>query len=272
MLAPARDAAAQVLPSADEPLPAIDDNFIREDDTYEVIDGVRYELFPAKEPHATQHFDLPRVLGNCLAPEYKGTADMLTRPDKPSNFAPDVSILPKARDPKTNGRQVEEIAIEVQDTSSWTRLTEKAKKLVKRGVRRVLVVDVIDRSVHEWDNKKGWQRLAPNAQIVDRCFVTPISVRALLDELLADETVVRGMIARDSPAMLNVLKEREDRGRQDGQLAVLRRLFERRLARDLTLLERGVLIARVQRLGAEKLSDLVLDATGEQLAAWLATP
>ncbi len=87
---------------------------------------------------------------------------------------------------------------------------------------------------------------------------------ALLDELMADETVVRGMIARGSPAMLKALF--------DARLGVLAGQFKKRLGRDLTTLERGVLVARLQRLGADRLSDVVLDTQGEALALWLADP
>jgi len=81
--------------------PAIDENVLAENAGYEIVDGQVYELSPAEEEHGTEHFQLPAVLGAHLAPEYKGTVDMLTRPSTGSNYAPDVSILPRARDPET---------------------------------------------------------------------------------------------------------------------------------------------------------------------------
>ena len=53
-------------------------------------------------------------------------------------------------------------------------------------------------------------------------------------------------------------------------VGVLARQFKKRLGRDLTTLERGVLATRLQRLGADRLSDVVLATPGEALALWLA--
>ena len=55
-------------------------------------------------------------------------------------------------------------------------------------------------------------------------------------------------------------------------LGPLVRQFARRLDRVLTLDERRTLARRLDTLGADRLGDVVLDLTTEQLAAWLADP
>lgn len=62
------------------------------------------------------------------------------------------------------------------------------------------------------------------------------------------------------------------RGRVEGRSEVLGRLFERRLQRALTQGERTLLQTRMNALGDERLSDLVLECDGPALAAWLADP
>ncbi|MDC3953282.1 hypothetical protein [Polyangium jinanense] len=63
-------------------------------------------------------------------------------------------------------------------------------------------------------------------------------------------------------------KGREE-GRQEG-LAPLAHLFERRLRRPLTPTERATLAEQLLQQGAERLGDVVLDLSPEDLASWLA--
>lgn len=130
--------------------PPIDENVLSENCGYELVDGQVYQLSPAEEEHGTEHFHLPAVLGAHLAPAYKGAVDMLTRPGIGTNFAPDVSIFARARDPETGGRHVEDIIFEVIDTESRAHVTDKTRKLIARGVRRAFLIDVNRRNVREW--------------------------------------------------------------------------------------------------------------------------
>jgi isocitrate lyase len=50
------------------------------------------------------------------------------------------------------------------------------------------------------------------------------------------------------------------------------RLFSRRLQRALTDVERAVIVARLDTLGADRLGDVVLDLSAPELSAWLADP
>ncbi len=55
-----------------------------------------------------------------------------------------------------------------------------------------------------------------------------------------------------------------------GQLQPLAHQFERRLGRSLTPEERSMLTLRIREQGAERVGDVVLDLSGEDLADWLA--
>jgi len=251
------------------PLPAIDDNFLDEGCGHEVVDGQVYELSPANEDHGTEHFHLPGLLESCLAPAYKGAVDMLTRPKAKSNHAPDVSIFPRARDEQTGGRRVEELIFEVLDTESLAHVTTKTRALIARGVRRAFLVDVADRSIHEWSrDDDGWRRLDDAAAITDPCFVVPVPVRALVDELLGDDTVARSLLEKNNAVLAAELR-RARAAAQSAGVQLVRRL-ERRLGRALTDAEHDVLLARLAAEAPEAVGDAVLDRTPEALAAWLA--
>jgi hypothetical protein len=63
-----------------------------------------------------------------------------------------------------------------------------------------------------------------------------------------------------------------DQGRDQGREELLRRQFERKLARALAAEERVQLADRLARLGPDRLGDVVLDLDPGPLAAWLADP
>ena len=255
---------------ASTPLPAIDDNFLDEGCGHEVVDGQVYDLAPANEDHGFEHFDLPGLLRTCLAPEYHGAVDMLTRPKAKSNHAPDVSIVARARDEKTGGRRVEELIFEVIDTESLTHVSSKTRALIARGVRRAFLVDVNDRSIHEWSrDDDGWRRLDDGASITDPCFVVPIPARALVDDLLSEDTVARSLLQKNNPVLAAEFQRLRADARVDG-LQPLVHLLTRRLGRALTAAEHDVLLARLAAEGPAAVGDAVLDRTPEALAAWLA--
>lgn len=222
-----RETALQA-PSRDS-RPPVDRNLLREDSHAEILDGrLVLHAAGAGEQHATEHFDIPALLGRCLAQGYRGASDMLTRLKDDTEVAPDVSIFPAARDPVTGGRQLEELAFEVIDTTPWSEVSDKARKLVARGVRRVFVVDVNAHSVSEWSpTQNNWQRLSEDATIDDRCFTQPLPVRALLDTLAADDAVTEALLARKNRALLRHLAQAEARGALNEKRALLRRVLTR---------------------------------------------
>jgi hypothetical protein len=213
-------------PARDARLPAVDERLVAPEAHAEIVDGRVYRTMGANEPHATEHTEVAHLLRACLAKGYRVAVDMLTRATKTTDAAPDVSVFPVERDPETGGRKIEEIAFEVADTESTEHATKKARKLAMRGVRRLFYVRVEDHSVHEWQpDTAAWAALSPDAQIVDRCFALPIPVRALADEMLADETVVRVVLARRHPLVVAEIARGEARGELKGRRDALRALL-----------------------------------------------
>lgn len=62
------------------------------------------------------------------------------------------------------------------------------------------------------------------------------------------------------------------RGRKQGQLQAVARLVEKRLRRPLADADRSVLAERLDRLGEDRIDDVILSSSAETLAAWLADP
>ena len=132
------------------------------------------------------------------------------------------------------------------------------------------------RQIYEWDHAHGdWTELAADAVLVDRCFRVPVPASALLDRVLADDTVARALIAANN-RVIRALREKErELGRDEGLdegLAPLAHQFARRLRRALTGAERELLRTRLGTLGAARLGDVVLDLAADETAMWLADP
>jgi len=121
-------------------LPDVDDRLAPPETRVEYLDGKKIITMPAHRPHATKHSQIAVVASAHVAEGYEVAVDMLTRTSKTSDFAPDVSVFPSAPDPKTKGRQLEELAFEVASKQALSVPTIKARKLVARGVRRVFCV------------------------------------------------------------------------------------------------------------------------------------
>ncbi len=199
--------------------PRVDDHFIQEGARVEVLRGILLMAPPAQEPHATAHLSLAYLLGAYVASGWKAAVDMLTRTSEASNFAPDASVYPEARDPITKGRQLEELAFEIADSQPLDSAGEKARELTRRGVRRVFCVVVKHSRVLEWSvDTDGWSPLPANARIEDRCFVRPLPARALVHASDCDEAVVAGLRARRTPALVALQAEAHAEGRVEGRV------------------------------------------------------
>ena len=101
---------------------------------------------PARDPARGRHPRLRRL----PAPGYLAAVDMLTRIDRDNDRAADVKASSAAPDEKTGRRQFEEITFEVCDSQRATDVSEKARRFVARGVRRVFYVRVDEGAVYEW--------------------------------------------------------------------------------------------------------------------------
>jgi hypothetical protein len=62
------------------------------------------------------------------------------------------------------------------------------------------------------------------------------------------------------------------RVRDEGRGQAIARLFARRLGRPLAEAERRVLAERIERLGEDRVDDVLLESSDRALAAWLADP
>lgn len=252
-------------------LPAIDDHLLAEDSHAEILDGqLKLLAMGSHQPHATRHIDLATVVRTSVRKGYESALDLLTRTGHKDEFAPDISVYPTGDDPVTGGRRVDELVIEVMDSTTLGELTAKATKLTERGVRRVLAVDVNRQTVHEWSGAETrWREVDAGGQIEDPCFVTPLPVRAFVDALLVDEVVLQALRAKRTPALLEMLDDSQKRGRdqglRDGRDQGLRdgRVTGLREAIRATLRARGMSLTDDQRARVEACDD------PDALTAWL---
>jgi hypothetical protein len=184
---------------------------------------------------------------------YEIAVDMLTRTSEIDDVAPDVSVYPAARDPRTGGRQLEELTFQVASTETLAHCGEKAATLTARGVRRVFAIDVSCDRVLEWSTAiSAWQLLDRAGEIEDPVLAVPLPLAALLDAGHADAAVARALRQRRHPDFLAERAEGREEGRAEGREegrarglaeAVLRVLAARGLAptdpeRDRILAER----------------------------------
>ncbi|MBI2375835.1 MAG: Uma2 family endonuclease [Deltaproteobacteria bacterium] len=174
----------------------MDERLVMPETRYEVVNGVVQYVSPANESHGESHADIATLLKTHAAKNYKVAVDMLTRSSEVNDFAPDASVYPAERDPKTGGRQLEELAFEVLSTTRLADAGEKAKVLTHRGVRRVFAVDVKKKCALEWI-RGAWQVLAQDGVIRDRALAAPLSVAALVsatetDDAVADALFIKG--------------------------------------------------------------------------------
>lgn len=242
--------------------PKVDDRLVMPEARAEIVRGALLMTPPADEPHGTSHFDLTYVLGAHVAAGYRGAVDMLTRTSADSDFAPDASIFPIDRDPKTGRRRLEELAFEIV-SEQWIGVpSEKARELARRGVRRIFCLVLKSRRALEWSRETdGWSMLAEGARIEDRCLATPLPIRALLDAGEADRAVVAALRARGLLHEIESHSREEGReeGRQEG-----RQEARRQAARDLCEAF-GIELDAVRAASIDAMQPSALEALIEQL-------
>jgi Uma2 family endonuclease len=208
--------------SASTELPAVDEHLAVPECGYEIDDGKLVRVSPALEPHADRHSKLAALLEAHAAGEFNVAIDMLTRTSLTSDFAPDASVYPRERDPKTGGRQLEHLAFEVVSTESLGHAGDKARSLAARGVRRVFAIDVERARAFEWSGELGtWSILDGGGAITDPVLAVPLPVRALLQAAKADDAVAAALLAKRNPVLTAALDDAEARGMARAILAVL---------------------------------------------------
>ena len=217
----------------------------------QVIDGVVVQTMGANPPHAVQHAEVARIFAGCIASGYLAAVDMLTRVDRDNDRAADVSVFPAALDPKTGGRQLEELAFEVCDSERVRDVSDKARRFVARGVRRVFYVRVDAHEVYEWQRANdAWERLRDDDAIADRCFVVPIPVGALVLRVLADDTVAAALLARGNAVITAAVERARRGGRDEGRVLGVRESLLR------LLVVRGVALSDAQRAKVDACDDV----------------
>lgn len=203
-----------VASSLDPELPDIDERLVAPETPYEILDGEVIYVPPCDPPHGTRHADVLAVMSAHASPEFRIACDMLTRTSRLDDFAPDVSVFPRAPDPRTGGRQLEHLAFEIVSTQTIAHAGRKAEKLVGRGVRRVFAINVERDRVLEWSRELGtWQMLDRHDVLVDRALAVDLPVAALLDAAPIDDAVARALVARNN----QVLEEARSRDRAEAR-------------------------------------------------------
>ncbi len=189
------------------PFPRVDDHLVEPEITRdEIIGGQRIVASPAQPPHARRHGVLEYVVQAHVRPGYTAAVDLLTRVDEESDFATDTCVQRDGVDPETGTRYLEEVAFEVISEQNEKLVREKARRMHRRGVRRIFAVWAKSHRVCEWSAESGsWRQLEPGAQIEDSSLVAPLRVAALLDAATADNSVAEALAAKGNP----VLQERE---------------------------------------------------------------
>jgi len=255
--------------------PSLDERLVRPETREEQVRGRAVIAMPALAPHGDRHFKLDYVVGAYVKPGYVGSTDLLTRSAEASDFATDTCIRKEGTDPRTGTRYLEELAFEVVHEQSLKDITARAEDLTQRGVRRLFAIFVKKGEVHEWAGKE-WRPLPPDGAITDPTLSLPIGVAALLDAAEADDAVARALVEKNNPVIAEVRaggqREGLREGLRAGQLRTLERQFEKRLGHPLSPEERATLGERVERLGDDRIDEVLFSLSAASTAAWLADP
>lgn len=184
-------------------VPHVDDRLVMPESRAEILNGRLLVAAPADPPHAKAHLDLGCLMRLHVAPGYIAATDMLTRTSRENDFAPDVSVFAEGEP-----RKLEELAFEVTSEQALKIPTEKARELVRRGVRRVFAVLVKQRRVLEWSrDTDGWRTVPDSATLEDRCLVRPIAIRALVDAAAVEDESARALLARNNLIVARAIED-----------------------------------------------------------------
>ena len=119
------------------------------------------------------------------------------------------------------------------------------------------------------DALEDWQALPETA--LERVVLKPVLVRSGV------ETVMQpGRRKRDEEALMRAAEwaynDTLREAREEGEARELKRQFERRLRRPLSVLENTALDRRLSALGPARLGDVAFDVSAAELARWLTDP
>ena len=148
----------------------------------------------------------------------------------------------------------------------------KIRELLAAGTRWVWVVRLVGPRRVEVHSADAAMRLVGADESLEApgVLALPVPVRALFDRDAAHEVTLRNLLASKGYADLEALRqEGRGEGLKEG-LAPLLRLFQRRLGRALSESERAAVALHLDRVGPDRLGDVVLDLAPAELAAWVA--
>jgi hypothetical protein len=198
-------------------LPEVDERLVSPGTRYEIEDGRLAYVPPAKEPQATCHARLCSLALAHRADGYAAAIYMLTRTSRIDDFAPHVSVYPTARNPRTGGRRLEELAFLIADADALTRAGRRAAKLASRGVRRVFAIDVEHTEALEWSQLLSrWLLRDPRSEIEDPVLAVPIPIDAIFEDDRADDAVARAWRLKRHPEFLSERAEGMAKGLAEG--------------------------------------------------------
>ncbi|MEP7121683.1 MAG: Uma2 family endonuclease [Byssovorax sp.] len=199
-------------------LPDVDERLVMPETRFEVLDGKVELVPPSDESHGSRHSKISALLEAYAASGYDVASDMLTRTSVKNDLAPDASVFPAARDPRTGGRQLEELAFEVLSTERVGHAAKKARALTERGVRRVFAIDVERKRALVWSTTTNtWQMLPLDSAIEDHALALPLPLRALVEAVSSDDAVAQALLAKKNPVITAALAGAERKGKTAGR-------------------------------------------------------
>jgi hypothetical protein len=182
-----------------------------------VLDGELVYVPPAEPPQGRQCAKVGALLVTHAGVEFEVGISTLIRTSKIDDFACHLTVWPAAPDPRTGGRQLPQLAIEIADTASLAHSGRKAAKLAARGVRRVLAIDVERSRALEWSAEiDAWTELDPAGRIEDPTLAVPLPIVEMLHARRADDAVARALIAKRHPVVMAYFAESREEARAAG--------------------------------------------------------
>ena len=238
---------------------------IREDSYEELSNGHRVKCAPAKGYHGSAN----QAGATALSTDPLGTPtaiDLGHALGSQTLRAPDISV----GDTTTGnqwGQGAPPLAVEYASTGTDNAdLQTKIAEYLAHGSLFVWVVRLTGpRRVEVFQPNQPMQTYLPGMQLTATGVLqNPVPVEALYDQNAALEVALRNLLNRRGYQDLDAVR--------DEGLAPLIHQFERKLKRNLTSVERGLLLARLTSLGASRLGDVVLDFDSSELQKWLDDP
>ena len=241
------------------PWPNPEDHLVEPGTRWEVFEGERRYVPPARPGHGDLHNQLNTIIDYHMPPGYKASSDLLTRYNRDNDFATSTSVRRAGIDPATGRRYLEELAFEIffEQPDDYTR--SRARIVVTSGVRRMFGIfgkerwpgsddaGEVDYTVAEWSAERDdWVVLVPGDVITDPALALPIPVEALIEAAASDNAATRAALTKDTP----VLREHNAAVHAAGALAATRKLI-------FQILEyRKIALDAAQRARIEACTDL----------------